>query len=333
MMAALRTIGAALMCCAATTAPALTLDLPPSATLQRETTRDSYAVPTGRFDGVSVPSTVIEGNVTRQAWRIDSPDLTTLQIMSRLRDQLSQAGFDIVFTCATEACGGFDFRFGIDVMAPPDMFVDLGDFRFVAARHAQPGGPDAVQDGDDLTRVSSYVTLLVSRTSGAGFLQFVSAVPEVHDDDTPRETASPQIVAGAVGTDASVPYEADDFAIRLESVGRVILSDLTFDTGAARLGEGPFASLEALAAYLAARPARQVALVGHTDAAGSLDGNIALSRRRAESVLERLVSAHGVQPNQVEAQGMGYLAPAASNLTDAGREANRRVEVIVTSTD
>lgn len=333
MMVALRKIGAAMMCCAATTAPALTLDLPAAATLQRETTRDSYAVPTGRFDGVSVPATVIEGNVTSQAWRIDSPDLTTLQIMSRLRDQLSQAGFDIVFTCATEACGGFDFRFGIDVMAPPDMFVDLGDYRFVAAGRAQPAGPDAGQDGDDLTRATSYVTLLVSRTSSAGFLQIVSAVPAAQHADTPDDTPAAQIVASAADGGTPVPYDAGDFATRLDTDGRVILSDLTFETGAAQLGEGPFASLEALAAYLAARPARQIALVGHTDATGALDGNIALSRRRAESVLERLVSAHGVQPNQAEAQGMGYLAPAASNLTEAGREANRRVEVIVTSTD
>jgi len=73
--------------------------------------------------------------------------------------------------------------------------------------------------------------------------------------------------------------------------------------------------------------------VGHTDAEGSLDGNIALSRRRAASVLERLVTAYQVDRRQMEAQGMGYLAPIASNLTEEGREANRRVEVIVTSTN
>ena len=54
---------------------------------------------------------------------------------------------------------------------------------------------------------------------------------------------------------------------------------------------------------------------------------------RAGSVLERLVSAHGVSRRQLDAQGMGYLAPIASNLTPQGREANRRVEVIITSTE
>ena len=45
------------------------------------------------------------------------------------------------------------------------------------------------------------------------------------------------------------------------------------------------------------------------------------------------MSDYGVPRRQLEAEGMGYLAPIASNLTEDGREANRRVEVIVTSTD
>jgi outer membrane protein OmpA-like peptidoglycan-associated protein len=87
-----------------------------------------------------------------------------------------------------------------------------------------------------------------------------------------------------------------------------------------------------LADYLAAQPDLSVALVGHTDASGSLDGNIVISKRRAGSVLERLVSDYGVARRQLDAQGMGYLSPIASNQTQEGRDANRRVEVIVTST-
>jgi outer membrane protein OmpA-like peptidoglycan-associated protein len=63
-----------------------------------------------------------------------------------------------------------------------------------------------------------------------------------------------------------------------------------------------------------------------------LNGNIALSKKRAEAVLETLVSDFNVPRAQMDAQGMGYLSPIASNLTAQGREANRRVEVIVTST-
>ena len=49
--------------------------------------------------------------------------------------------------------------------------------------------------------------------------------------------------------------------------------------------------------------------------------------------MQRLASAHGIPAAQMEAEGMGYLSPVVSNLTDKGREANRRVEVVLLSTE
>ena len=112
-----------------------------------------------------------------------------------------------------------------------------------------------------------------------------------------------------------------------------MLADLDFGTGAAALGAGPFASLAALAEYLKADPARRIALVGHTDTVGGYDANLALSRRRARAVMDRLAKAHGVPPAQMEAEGIAYLAPRASNTARAGREANRRVEAVLLGGD
>jgi OOP family OmpA-OmpF porin len=75
-----------------------------------------------------------------------------------------------------------------------------------------------------------------------------------------------------------------------------------------------------------------VALVGHTDALGSLAGNTDLSRARAVSVRERLIAEYAVPAAQLTAEGVGYLAPRATNQTEDGRARNRRVEAIVTST-
>jgi len=94
-----------------------------------------------------------------------------------------------------------------------------------------------------------------------------------------------------------------------------------------------FTSLTELADYLKANPEKRVALVGHTDAEGSLAGNISLSKRRAASVMDRLINDLGVNPGQLEAEGIGYLAPIASNQTDDGRTRNRRVEAILVSTE
>ena len=99
----------------------------------------------------------------------------------------------------------------------------------------------------------------------------------------------------------------------------VPLDDLTFESGSALLGQGQFGSLAALAAYLKENPQRTIALVGHTDASGNLATNIALSTARAASVRDRLIRDFGIPAAQVSAEGVGYLAPRDSNLTQEGR--------------
>jgi OOP family OmpA-OmpF porin len=85
----------------------------------------------------------------------------------------------------------------------------------------------------------------------------------------------------------------------------------------------------ALAEFLTSSPETRVALVGHSDSIGGLEQNSSLSRARAEAVLNLLVEEHGVAPAQVEAHGIGYLSPIASNTSPEGRERNRRVEVVL----
>lgn len=81
------------------------------------------------------------------------------------------------------------------------------------------------------------------------------------------------------------------------------------------------------------RPNLRIAIVGHTDTVGGLEANIAVSRARASAVRDRLIERYDVAPNRIEAGGMGYLSPVASNLTPEGREMNRRVEVILLGED
>lgn len=295
-------------------AVAVTLDLPGNARLQTEEklALGSYDLPTGAFSNGQVPGVTVEGEVLRQAWQFDAPGLSTLQILVPLREQLTVDGFSILFECNTNTCGGFDFRFGINVMDAADMYVDLGDFRYLAAKADRADGPE-------------YVSLLVSRSSLLGFLQITRIGPATGTPAIVTVAQPPIRLAGAP--------PSGDFAARIEADGRVILSDLTFETGSAQLGPGPFASLRTLADYLLANPSRRVALVGHTDSQGALDANIALSKRRAGSVLERLVSDYAIPRSQLAAEGMGFLSPVASNLTAQGRDLNRRVEVIMTSTE
>lgn len=294
---------------------AQTLDFPSNASLQTEviSPADSYLLPMGIWDRGEMPVQTVEGRVTQQAWRIEAASLTTLQLVRPLREQLRNARYRIIFECQTEACGGFDFRFEVATLPPPQMRINIGDFRFLAAERVGAEGPE-------------FLSLFISRTAEAGFVQ-VTHVGPTTQQPTPLAAAE----AAPLRAFGSLPNNAT-LQDQIEQAGRAVLSDLTFETGSAQLAAGDYASLQDLADYLLTFSQHTVALVGHTDSAGSLDANIALSKRRAASVLERLVSDYGVSRGQLEAEGMGYLAPIASNLTEEGREANRRVEVIVTST-
>ena len=295
-------------------AAAVTLDMPSNATLEVEDVAGlgSYAMPTGPWTPEGLPILTGTGEVRQQAWQVEASGLTTLQLIQPLTNQLTEAGFEVLFSCTDDACGGFDFRFATSVLPAPSMHVDLGDYRFVATQR--------VTDGE-----TELLSVLASRSSSAGFVQ----VTRVGTSE-----AGPVASAEAPATRAiSTPTITGDLAQTLETVGYFVLSDLAFQTGSAQLGDATFSTLDDLAEYLIANPERTVALVGHTDAVGSLDGNIALSKRRAGSVLERLVTSYGIPRRQLEAEGMGYLSPVATNLTEEGREANRRVEVIVTSTE
>lgn len=298
-------------------AAALSFQFPAPATLavSRSLPLASYALPLGPWHDGEMPNRIVEGARTDAAWRLEAPGLTTLELLAPLRAQLLEAGYTILWECETEACGGFDFRFAIEVLDEPDMHVDLADFRFLAAEREGGDGPDTV-------------VVLVSRSSAAGFVQVTSVGTPVDIaamEPGPEVGAQPPAPADAV--------EADEgFAARLERSGSVPLDDLIFESGSAKLGEGRFASLDALAAYLRANPGRTVALVGHTDASGALAGNVALSTARAASVRARLTGDYGIPRAQVLAEGVGYLAPRATNLTPEGRARNRRVEVMITST-
>ena len=133
---------------------------------------------------------------------------------------------------------------------------------------------------------------------------------------------------------SSVDKAETDSAIgaALDGVGVAVLDDLDFASGAATLTNGDYPSLAAVAGWLEANPDGTIALVGHTDASGSRAANVALSERRAEAVAEVLVQTFGADPARVAAEGVGFLAPRATNQTEEGRQQNRRVEVIVTST-
>jgi outer membrane protein OmpA-like peptidoglycan-associated protein len=108
----------------------------------------------------------------------------------------------------------------------------------------------------------------------------------------------------------------------------VSMSDVLFDTGQYSLKPGAREKLAKVAGILIAYPSLNIAVGGYTDNVGGDEMNQKLSENRAGAVRDYLVQ-QGVVANSVSATGFGNTLPVASNDNSAGRQENRRVELVV----
>ena len=320
--------------------PDLPLPSPSTRTAEEVDPLGSVRLPTGPWTDGDLPVVEVEGRVVRRAFTVGSGALTTLQILRPARQALEDAGFETVYACEARVCGGFDFRFALDLIGEPRMHVDLGDYRYHLAQRTSGDGEETV-------------ALVASRSAAVGFLHVTTVAPaaagapapddgEPEAPDVPPDETIPAPDPGAL-PDLPLPLPPDapasdaprtetapgDLAARLSADGHAVLEGLTFASGSTELGPGGEASLAALAAWMRDRPDARILLVGHTDAIGDLDANRRLSRSRAAAVARALVEAHGVAASRLSSEGAGYLAPRAPNDDVAGRAANRRVEAVV----
>lgn len=119
-------------------------------------------------------------------------------------------------------------------------------------------------------------------------------------------------------------------ALQAEQTDRgmvLTLGDVLFANNESTLQSGAMRNIEQIAAFMKKYPERNAVIEGHTDSMGDEDYNLGLSRERAYSVREALV-LRGVPAYRISTQGFGEAMPVASNANSAGRQENRRVEVI-----
>lgn len=107
----------------------------------------------------------------------------------------------------------------------------------------------------------------------------------------------------------------------------VSLSNVLFSTGKSTLQPGAHLELDRLASYLKDHPKERVLIEGNTDTTGSAEYNEKLSATRAHAVAQGL-ELRGVPEHQYRTIGLGEAYPIASNDTSAGRQQNRRVDIV-----
>jgi outer membrane protein OmpA-like peptidoglycan-associated protein len=253
----------------------------------------------------------LEGRYTRIAYNYPQ-ERSSLEVMRNYQAALDKAGLKTVFTCAKEACGS-DFgdywlsqRLGNNfVQGSTDYWAPFNhgrdEERYLLAEGKRPDGAPV--------HVAVYVVAPVDGKNGGVYLEIV----EGKDMDKGKVSAS---------------LTAADMAKGIASEGKVAVYGVLFDTDKADVKPESKDALAQMAKLLLQDPRLKVYIVGHTDNQGTLARNLDLSQRRAEAVAKALAADYKVDPKRLSAKGVASYAPVASNDAEAGREKNRRVELV-----
>ena len=155
------------------------------------------------------------------------------------------------------------------------------------------------------------------------------------------DTGKGAAVGGAVGAAIGglIGKRMDNQAKELEKIAETkrteqglvskLKSDILFETGKSDLKPAAKTNLTEMAKIMKNYPENVLTINGYTDSTGTAKTNETLSQKRAEAVKSHLVSS-GLPTATISTVGMGPAQPVADNTTAAGRQQNRRVEIVVT---
>ncbi|MDH5557255.1 MAG: DUF4892 domain-containing protein [Alphaproteobacteria bacterium] len=242
----------------------------------------------------------VEGAITQIRYQIDK-ERTSLEVYKNYEKALADAGFETLFKCKNEDCGGRAFNHL--VVEYGDLSENHKDQRFLAAKLTRPEG-------------TAYVSLYVVKAYAIGGPKHNTVMVQL------------DIIEEAAMETDKVAVDADAIGKGLDAEGHIAIYGIYFDSGSDKLKAESNEALGEIAKLLKARPKLNILVVGHTDSEGKLAYNMDLSKKRAAAVVGALTESHGIKASRLTPAGVGFLAPVASNRGDAGRALNRRVELV-----
>ncbi len=247
---------------------------------------------------------------------------SSLEVIRNYQQQARADGFQPVFECAGDTCGAGSGQVKFSVVAAimPTRFFD------------QVGEASAAACGAYYVTAIRYA-LMENKATGAT-LAVAASNPEISsvycsEDFRKQLTVWVSRVEPQAREQQMVALSASDMAKSIDADGRVALYGIYFDTGKADIKPESKASLDQIGELLKQRPELKLHVVGHTDNVGGVDANMALSKRRAESVVAALATTYGVNRARLTGNGVASLAPVKTNTTEEGRAKNRRVELVL----
>lgn len=243
----------------------------------------------GKTDDEVIRSAPVSGERTRLFYE-NPAGRSAQEIVTNYKEALQAAGFTVLFECGETSCGpGWASSRWSRVNG---MKYVAPDMRYLSARRST--------DSEE-----SHVAVLVAKAR--------------HQIDVVQGKPMERKMAGVTAAAIEKGLAAE---------GRVVLDGILFDHDQATIQPESKAALDTIAQFLRKDATLAVHIVGHTDAVGTLEHNMALSRARAQAVVDALVKDYGIGASRLAAHGVGPLAPSRTNLSEPGRAHNRRVEMV-----
>lgn len=238
----------------------------------------------------------LTGDLSRHFYEIK--DVSTLKVFENYKQALTKTGFTFLQKCELTECGDASVaeKFGAKISVEDSVYNSYRKPYYVLAKK--------VADTGDI-----YVSLFVG-----GF---------------ENEVSVQQIILQQKGVKTGlIKVDADGLKQQIDADGKALIYGIYFDTGKSAVKPESKTTLDAIAQLLTKNKDLLLYVVGHTDDTGAGAANVELSRQRAAAVVNELVTTYKIPAARLQAQGVGPYAPEGNNTSDAGKQKNRRVELV-----
>jgi outer membrane protein OmpA-like peptidoglycan-associated protein len=261
----------------------------------RKTDTETTEIPLAK-NAASQGPLKLTGDLYRHLYEIDN--ISTLKVYENYKNALTKAGFSFLSQCELTQCGNDEEakKLGAKVSINNNVYNNYAKPYYLLAKKV-------VSDRN------VYIALFIG----------------AYDTDVALQQVILEEKSVQTGL---INVNADELKQQIDADGKALIYGIYFDTGNARIKPESKPTLDAIAELLKNNPTLLLYVVGHTDDTGSVASNLDLSKQRAKSVVEVLISGYQIAVSRLQAEGVGPYAPASNNTSDAGKQKNRRVELV-----
>lgn len=238
----------------------------------------------------------LTGDLTKHTYTIEN--VSTLKVYENYKAALTNAGFNFISQCELEQCG--------------------------TEKQVNEVGDQLALSGNVYNWYRKPYYLLGKKSLPTGNV-YIALFIGAYESQVGVQQVILQEKAVQTGL---VNVNADSLKQQIDADGKALIYGIYFDTGKAEVKPESKPTLDAIAELLKRSPDLLLYVVGHTDDTGDGTANVSLSKQRADSVVAALIKDYQVASNRLQAQGVGPYAPAGNNTSDAGKQKNRRVELV-----